>query len=108
VARAWGEDTPSEPKSSGGDNEKDKDGEEGEVPRPSHSPLREACPSLVDIYSRQTERELGMPQLKWPCVEIGPSTGSPPQPCLALIPSDLLGMIIVSVFTIITHLFGVL
>jgi hypothetical protein len=39
VARAWGQDTDSEPESSGGDDEEgDEDGEDGEVTPPPHSP----------------------------------------------------------------------
>jgi hypothetical protein len=53
ASRARGEDTPSEPESSGGnDQEEDEYGEEGKV-TPPHSPPCEALPSLGDIFSRQ-------------------------------------------------------
>jgi hypothetical protein len=52
VARAWGEDTPSDPESLGGDDEEeDEDREEGEVTPPPHSPPPEDLPSLGDMFS---------------------------------------------------------
>jgi hypothetical protein len=51
MARAQGEDTPTELESPGGDDEEeDEDREEGEVTPPSHSPPRKALPSLGDIF----------------------------------------------------------
>jgi hypothetical protein len=65
--RARGEDTPSKPKSSGGDDkEEDEDGEEGEVTSAPHYPSREAPPSLGDIFSRRTEITVGACRLKRP------------------------------------------
>jgi hypothetical protein len=52
--RHGGKDIPSESKSSRGDDEeKDEDGEEGEVTPPPHSLLPEDLPSFGDIFSRQ-------------------------------------------------------
>jgi hypothetical protein len=52
VARAWGQETPAEPECLGEDNEeKDEDGEEGEVTSPPHSPPPKDIPSLGDIFS---------------------------------------------------------
>jgi hypothetical protein len=49
----WGEDTPFELESSGGDDEEeDEDRDEVEVTPPPHSPLCEALLSLGDIFSR--------------------------------------------------------
>jgi hypothetical protein len=49
-----GEDTPTEPESSRGDDkELDEDGEEGEVTPPPHSLPCEALPSLGDTFSGQ-------------------------------------------------------
>jgi hypothetical protein len=49
MARAQGEETPSEPEPSGGDNkEEDEDGEEGEMTSPPHSPWLEDLASLGD------------------------------------------------------------
>jgi hypothetical protein len=52
AARAWGEDTPSNPESLGGDDEEeDEDREEGEVTPPPHSLPPEDLPSLGDMFS---------------------------------------------------------
>jgi hypothetical protein len=101
VARAWGEDTPSEPKSSGGD---DEDGEEGEVTPPTHSPLPEDLPSIGYIFIQKAGITIGARQLKPPQMETEPSTGPPPQPCLALVSPDLQGSSVVLVVTETTHL----
>jgi hypothetical protein len=48
VVRAWGEDSPFEPESSGGDNkDEDEDEEEGEVTSPPHSPPSKTSPRLA-------------------------------------------------------------
>jgi hypothetical protein len=58
--REWGEDTPSEPESSGGDNkEEDEDEEEGEVTPPPHSLPPEDLPPLSDLFSQQARVSLG-------------------------------------------------
>jgi hypothetical protein len=90
AARARGQETPSEPESSGGDNEEDdKDGEEGEVTPPPHSPLPEDLPSLGDLFSWQVGISVSMCRPKWPRTETGSSTGPSPQPRLALVSPDL-------------------
>jgi hypothetical protein len=62
-----GEDTPTEPESSGGDDkELDEDGEEGEVTPPPHSLPCEALPSLGDTFSGQAGIVVGARQPKWP------------------------------------------
>jgi hypothetical protein len=67
VAWARGEDTPSDPESLGGDDEEEDEGrEEGEMTAPPHSPLREALPSLGDIFSRQARIAVGACNPKWP------------------------------------------
>jgi hypothetical protein len=54
AVRLRGQETPSEPESSGGDNEEEDEGEEeGEVTPPPHSLLLEGLPSLGDIFSWQ-------------------------------------------------------
>jgi hypothetical protein len=79
VARARGQDTPSEPKSSGGDNEEeDEEGEEGEVTPPPHSPPRETLPSLGDVFGRQAWIIVGTRQLRQPQTGTRSSTISPP------------------------------
>jgi hypothetical protein len=70
------EETPSEPESSGGDDKKeDEDEEVGEVTPPPHSPLREALPSLGDIFTRQAGIVIGTHWPKRPRTEAGLSTG---------------------------------
>jgi hypothetical protein len=65
AARAWGEETPSEPESSGGDNEEEDEGrEEGEVTPPPHSPPSKDLPSLGDIFSRHAGISVGTHQPK--------------------------------------------
>jgi hypothetical protein len=82
----WGEDTPSEPESSGADNEEeDEDGEEGEVTPPPHSMLPEDLPSLGDIFSQQAWFSIGARRLKRPWTETEPSIDPPSQPCLTLV-----------------------
>jgi hypothetical protein len=51
MARAWGLDTPSEPKSSEEDKE---DEEEGELTLPPHSLLHEALPQASGDHGRHT------------------------------------------------------
>jgi hypothetical protein len=58
--RAQGEDTPSEPESSG----EDEDREEGKVTPPPHSLPCEALPLLGDIISRQAGIALDVHRLK--------------------------------------------
>jgi hypothetical protein len=61
AAKARGKDIPSESKSSRGDDEeKDEDGEEGEVTPPPHSLLPKDLPSLGDIFSRQAGISVGV------------------------------------------------
>jgi hypothetical protein len=60
AARERGEDTPSEPESSGADDEEeDKDMEEAEVTPPPHSPPLEDLPSLGDLFSQQAGVSIG-------------------------------------------------
>jgi hypothetical protein len=54
AARAWGEDTPSEPKSL------DDEEEEGEVTPPLPSPLSETLLPFGDILSRQAGVAVGI------------------------------------------------
>jgi hypothetical protein len=66
VKRARGEDTPSEPEFSGGDDEEeDEDGDEGEVTPLPHYPPSEDLPSLSDIFSQQAEIFIGAGRPKW-------------------------------------------
>jgi hypothetical protein len=52
AVRVRGEETPSEPDSSGyGNEEEDEDEEEGEVTPSPHSPSPEDLPSLGDLFS---------------------------------------------------------
>jgi hypothetical protein len=55
AARAWGEDTPSEPKSLD-----DEEEEEGEVTPPLPSPLSETLLPFGDILSRQAGVAVGI------------------------------------------------
>jgi hypothetical protein len=83
MARAVGEDIPSEPKSSDEDEEDEE--EEEEVIPPPHSPLHEGLPSFVDIFCRQAGIEV---DARWPTrtrIETMSSIDSPPQPRLALV-----------------------
>jgi hypothetical protein len=77
TARARGEDTPSEPESSGGDNEEeDEDGEEGEVTPSPHSPLPQDLPSSGDIFSRPTEMALSRDcVIDWSSIAAKPCIG---------------------------------
>jgi hypothetical protein len=104
-----GEETPSEPESSRGDDEEeDEDREEGEVtPRPHSSPP-EDLPSLGDIFSQQVGISVGVRQLKWQQMETGSSTGLLPQPHLARVSLDLQGVSVVPVVTWMSHLLWVL
>jgi hypothetical protein len=90
AARARGEETHSEPESSGGDDEEDdKDGEEGEMTPSPHSPLPEDLPSLGDIFRPQAGISVGACRLKRSWTEMGSLTGPPLQPHLALVSPDL-------------------
>jgi hypothetical protein len=80
--RARGEDTPSEHESLEEDEEDEE--EEGEVTEPSHSSLREALPSLGDIFHRQTGVAVITHQSKQTQTEIRLSNCSLSQLCLAL------------------------
>jgi hypothetical protein len=102
-----GEDTPSEPKSSRGDD-KEEDDEEGVITPPPHSPPLEDLPSLGDLFSRQAEIFAGPRRSKRPRTEIGPSISPPPQFDLALVSFDLQGVSVALVVTGIAHLLGVL
>jgi hypothetical protein len=75
VAMARREETPSEPESSGGD---DEDGEEGEVTPSPHSPPPEDLPLLGDIFSQQAGIVVDTHRPKWPRTEIGSLTSPPP------------------------------
>jgi hypothetical protein len=86
AAWARGEDTPYELEFSEEDEE-DED-EEGEVTLPRHSPLREALPSLDDIFCREAGIAIGARWPKQTWAKIRPSTSSPPQPRLALVAPD--------------------
>jgi hypothetical protein len=78
AARARGEDTPSDPESSGGDNkEEDEYREEGEVIPPPHSPPPDDLPSLGDIFNQQAGISVGTHWPKWSQIETGPLTGLP-------------------------------
>jgi hypothetical protein len=79
VARVRGEDTPSEPESSGGDDkDEDEDEEEREVTPPPNSLLPKDLPSLGDLFGRQAGIFVGVRRSKWPRMETGPSTDPPP------------------------------
>jgi hypothetical protein len=67
ATRVRGEETPSEPESSGGDNEEeDEDREEGQVTPLPHSPPPEDLPSHGDIFSRQAGISVGVHRPKRP------------------------------------------
>jgi hypothetical protein len=83
AVRAQGEDTPFELESAEEDGENEE--EEGEVITPPHSPLREALPSLHDIFHRQARITIDARQPKWTWTETGLSTGSSSQPHLVLV-----------------------
>jgi hypothetical protein len=73
VERAQGEDTPSEPESSGEENEEeDRDGEESQVTPPPNSPPHEALPLLGDILSMQARVIVGVHPPKWPRTKARP------------------------------------
>jgi hypothetical protein len=72
VARARGEDTHSEPKSSDEEEE-----EEGDVTPPPLSPPRETLPSFNDILSREVRVVIGVHQPKQIWTKTGPSAGMP-------------------------------
>jgi hypothetical protein len=79
VTRVRGDDTPSDPKSTGGeDKDEDEKGEEGEVTPPLHSTPHEALPLLGDIFGSQAGIVVGSCQPKQPWTETGPLTGSLP------------------------------
>jgi hypothetical protein len=79
VARSRGKQTPSEPESSGGDDEvEDEDGEVGEVTPPPHYPLPEDLPSLGDIFSQQVGIFIDARLPTWPQMETGLLTGPLP------------------------------
>jgi hypothetical protein len=59
-------------------------------------------------HLQQVGGDRSQPRSKWPWVEDGPSTGSPPQSCLTLILLDIWGMSVMPMLTKTTHLFGVL
>jgi hypothetical protein len=84
--RTRGEDTPSESESSEEDEEVEE--EEGEVTLPLHSLPCETLPSLGDIFHRQAGITVDACRLKWTWIENRSSTGSLPQPCLALVTPD--------------------
>jgi hypothetical protein len=90
AARAWGEETPSEPKSSRDDNEEEDEDEEEERNN-SLSPLSalEDLPSLGDLFSQQAGISVGARQTKRPRMGAGRSSGPPPQSRLMLVYSDL-------------------
>jgi hypothetical protein len=102
------EDTPFKRESSGEDDEdEDEDGEEGKVSPPPDCPSCEALPLPDDIFSRQMGIAVSTRQPKRPQAETGQSTGSLPQPCLALVSSDLQGTSVVPMLMRTTHLFMV-
>jgi hypothetical protein len=86
TAWAWGEETPSEPKFS--EEDEGDEEEEAEVTPPPLSPLREVLSSLGDIFHRQAGIAVGACQPKWTWIENKVSTGSLPQPRLALVTPD--------------------
>jgi hypothetical protein len=78
VMRARGEESPSEPESSGGDvEEEDEDEEEGEVTPPPHSSPLEDLPSLSNLFSQQAGISVGMRWPKQPRTDTGASFGLP-------------------------------
>jgi hypothetical protein len=89
VARAQGEDTPSEPKSMDADQEDEE--EEGEITRPPPSPPHEALPSLDDIFRRQAVISISALRSKWTQTETRSSIGSRPHPHLALVAPEFEG-----------------
>jgi hypothetical protein len=92
ATRAWGEETPSEPESSGDDDEEeDEDEEEGEITH-SPSPPPEDLPSLGDLFSQQAGVSVGARRVKRPKAGTGASSDPPPQSGLALVHYDLQGM----------------
>jgi hypothetical protein len=70
------------------DEEDEEEEEEGEVTPLPYSPPRVALPSLGDIFRRQAGIAVGARRLKQTRIDIRPSTGPPPQPCLALVTPD--------------------
>jgi hypothetical protein len=67
AARVQGEETPSEPESSGDDDEEeDKDKEEGKITTSPHSLPPEDLPSLGDLFSQQQGISVGACQTKCP------------------------------------------
>jgi hypothetical protein len=80
VARERGEDTSTEPESSGEEEEED-----GEVTPPPQSPSCETLPSFGDIISRQAGITVGVHQPKQTQTGTEPSVGLPQQLCLTLV-----------------------
>jgi hypothetical protein len=108
AVRARGEDTPSGPKfSEGDDEEEDEDEEEREVTPPPHSLPPKDLASFGDLFSQQTGISVGARWSKQPRAKIEPSTGLSPQFDHALVHSDLQGMNVAIVVTGIAHLLGV-
>jgi hypothetical protein len=103
ATREWGEDTPSEPESMGGDNEEeDKDKKEGALP------ALEDLPSLGNLFRQQAGISIVVRQPKRPWTETVPSIGPPPQFSLTLVSSDMQGMSVALVVMGIAHLLEVL
>jgi hypothetical protein len=77
--RARGEETPSEPKSSGNEEEDDDEDEvEGEVSPSSHSSPPEDLPSLGDLFNQQAEISVGAHQMKHPRIDTEALSDPPP------------------------------
>jgi hypothetical protein len=94
AARAWEEETLSEPESSGDDEEEDEGEEEGEItPPPPPAPLHppKDFPSLGDLFSQQAGVSVGAHRAKQPQAGTDASSSAPPQSSLVLIYSDLQG-----------------
>jgi hypothetical protein len=79
MARAWGDDTPSEPESSRGDDEEgDEDEEEVVVTPPPNSLPPKDVPSIGDLFCWQEGISFGARRLKQPQTETGPAIGPSP------------------------------
>jgi hypothetical protein len=75
---------------------------------PPHSLLREALPSLDDLFHKRAGFTVGVPRPKWTRTETGSSTGSPWLPHMVMVFCDSWVTSVVLALREQTHLFRVL